>query len=96
MDFTGKQKAKLRQLANERQVMFQIGMAGLTDVVIKNILENLKKHEVGRVSILKSCPEDMNDIIRRLGENDIYVVYHIGRVLLLYKQNSELKNRIII
>jgi RNA-binding protein len=96
MDYTGKQKAKLRALANERPIMFQIGMAGLTETVLNNIIDNLTKHEVGRVSVLKSCPEDINDIIIKLGENRIYVVYRIGRVLLLYKANYNLKNRIVL
>ncbi len=96
MNLTGKQKAKLRRLANEKQVMFQIGQQGLTEAVKANILENLAKHEVGRISILKSCPDDINEIIIKLGEVGIYVVYKIGRVLLLYKENLELKNRIIL
>jgi len=96
MDYTGKQKANLRKLANERPIMFQIGMAGLTDTVLTNINDNLTKHEVGRVSVLNSCSEDINDIIIKLGENNIYVVYRIGRVLLLYKANYNLKNRIVL
>ncbi|MGD9964180.1 MAG: YhbY family RNA-binding protein [Candidatus Izemoplasmatales bacterium] len=96
MNLTGKQKAKLRRLANEKQVMFQIGQQGLTEAVTANILENLAKHEVGRISILKSCPDDINEIVIRLGEAGVYVVYKIGRVLLLYKENLELKNRIIL
>ncbi|MGD9761636.1 MAG: YhbY family RNA-binding protein [Candidatus Izemoplasmatales bacterium] len=96
MNFTGKQKANLRRLANERPIMFQIGQGGITDTIINNILDNLHKNEVGRISVLKSCPEDINDVIRILGERDIYVIYRIGRVLLLFKQNLELKNRIVL
>ncbi|MFA7076222.1 MAG: YhbY family RNA-binding protein [Candidatus Izemoplasmatales bacterium] len=96
MNYTGKQKANLRRFANEKAIMFQVGQAGLTNQVINNILDNLHKHEVGRISVLKSCPDDINDIIGILGENDIYVIYRIGRVILLYKANKELKNRIVL
>ncbi|MDD3130152.1 MAG: YhbY family RNA-binding protein [Candidatus Izemoplasmatales bacterium] len=96
MDYTGKQKAKLRRLANEKPIMFQIGMAGLTDNIINQINENLLKHEVGRVTVLKTCPDDINDIIIKLGQNGIYVVYKIGRVLLMYKSNPNLKDRIVL
>jgi len=96
MNLTGKQKANLRRLANDKPIMFQIGQSGLTEIIINNILDYLKKHEIGRISVLKSAPEDINEIIRILGENGIYVIYRIGRVLLLYKENKELKNRIII
>ncbi|MDY0317982.1 MAG: YhbY family RNA-binding protein [Candidatus Izemoplasmatales bacterium] len=94
MNFTGKQKALLRKLANEKPIMFQIGQQGLTETVVSSIKENLKKHEVGRVTVLKSCPTDINDLIVTLGEEEIIVVYKIGRVLLLYKENPELKDRI--
>lgn len=90
----GKQKAKLRRLANEKKIMFQIGQAGITDQVIDNILINLFKYEVGRVSVLKNCPDDIEYIINRLEEANIMVVYKIGRVLLLYKENKKLKTRI--
>ncbi len=94
MDYTGKQKAKLRTLANAEPIMFQIGMNGLTEIVVKNIHDYLKKHEVGRVSVLKTSPMSLDEISEILTETGIYVVYTIGRVLLLYKQNKELKDRI--
>lgn len=90
----GKQKARLRRLANSKDIMFQIGQAGLSDQVVNNILTNLVKHEVGRVSVLKNCPDQMDDIISRLEDAQIMVVYKIGRVLLLYKENKKLKTRI--
>lgn len=90
----GKQKAKLRRLANSKDIMFQIGQAGLTDQVINNILTNLTKHEVGRISVLRNSPDDFDTIITRLENVEIMVVYKIGRVLLLYKENKKLKSRI--
>lgn len=94
MNLKGKQKAKLRRLANQKAIMFQIGQAGLTESVINNILENLAKHEIGRVSVLKNCPDSFQDITDKLTKAGIYVVYKIGRVLLLYKANPKLKDRI--
>ncbi|MBN2540562.1 MAG: YhbY family RNA-binding protein [Bacilli bacterium] len=94
MNYTGKQKAELRRLANNRPIMFQIGQAGLTPNTIQNILDNLKKYEVGRVSVLKSCPDSFEEITEQLLQFGVLVVYSIGRVLLMYKENKELKNRI--
>jgi len=94
MNFTGKQKALLKRHANERPIMFQIGQNGLTDVVIKNILDNLHKYEVGRVSVLKSCPDEFDMIQTRLTQAGIFVIDKIGKVILLYKENKDLKNRI--
>lgn len=94
MNFTGKQKALLKRHANERPIMFQIGQNGLTDVVVKNILDNLHKYEVGRVSVLKSCPDEFDMIEARLTQTGIFVIDKIGKVVLLYKENKDLKNRI--
>lgn len=94
MTFTGKQKARLRTLANQRPIMFQIGQNGLTDNVLTNILDNLRKYEVGRVSVLKGSPQTTDEIRPLLEDKGIHVVYVIGRVLLLYKENKDLKDRI--
>ena len=94
MELKGKQKAMLRRLANNKDIMFQIGQGGISQQVVDNILTNLKKHEVGRVSILKNCSDAVETIINELENNGIMVVYKIGRVLLLYKANKKLKNRI--
>lgn len=93
-DLKGKQKAKLRRLANQKDVMFQIGQAGLTQEVIDNILTNLKKHEVGRVHVLKTCPDDIKKMMICIEKRGIMVVYKIGRTLLLYKENPKLEHRI--
>ncbi len=96
MDLTGKQKNQLRTLANSRPVMFQIGVSGLTDNLITNIFDNLRKHEVGRISVLNSCPQELPEIIAILESYGIYIVAKIGRVLLMYKENRNLKDRIIL
>lgn len=94
MELKGKQKAALRCLANEKDIMFQIGQAGISDQVVQNVLTNLEKHEIGRISVLKNCPDSIDAIIKKLEDHQIMVVYKIGRVLLLYKENKKLKNRI--
>ena len=94
MEYTGKQKARLRALANNEPIMFQIGQNGLTQNVVNNIFDYLRKHEVGRVSVLKSSPDTIDEIKAALEELGIYVVYTIGKVLLLYKENKNLKDRI--
>jgi len=96
MEFKGKQKAKLKSLANKHKVMFQIGQNGLTDNVINNIFDNLRKYEVGKITVLKSSPESIDDIASKLNELGINVVGKIGKVLSVYRENPELKDRIDI
>lgn len=94
MNLTGKQKALLKQLASKHKVMFQVGQNGLTDIVIKNINDYLTKHEVGRITVLKTAPEDLESIEAKLLQAEITVVGKIGKVLSLYKPNPDLKARI--
>lgn len=96
MEFTGKQKAKLKALANKHKVMFQVGQNGLTENLVKNIFDYLKKHEVGRITVLKKAPEDIDQISAQLTDLGIEVVGKIGKVLSLYKENPELKDRITL
>jgi len=94
MEYTGKQKAKLRALADKQRIMFQIGQNGLTENLIDNIFDYLRKHEVGRISVLKNAPQPIEDLMKQIDDLGIYVVYKIGRVLLLYRENKNLKDRI--
>ncbi len=96
MNLTGKQKAKLKRLANARAVMFQVGQNGLTDNVIDNIFDNLRKYEVGRISVLKSSPNSLEEIMDQLTDLGFYVISKIGRVILLYRENKNLKDRILL
>lgn len=94
MDLTGKQKNLLRTLANQKPVMFQIGASGLSDNIITNIFDNLRRHEVGRISVLNNCPQEISEIIKILESYGIYIIAKTGKVLLMYKENRNLKDRI--
>jgi len=96
MEFKGKQKAKLKSLANNHKVMFQIGQNGLTENVINNVFDNLRKYEVGRITVLKSSPESIDDIALKLNELGINVIGKIGKVISVYRESPELKDRIEI
>ncbi|XFA99370.1 YhbY family RNA-binding protein [Candidatus Izemoplasma sp. B36] len=94
MNYTGKQKAKLRSLANKHKVMFQIGQNGLTDNVINNIFDYLRKHEVGRITVLKTSPIEIDEVMYKLNNLGIDCFYKIGKIILMYKENVNLKDRI--
>lgn len=94
MSYTGKQKAKLRSLANKHKVMFQIGQNGLTDNVINNIFDYLRKHEVGRITVLKTSPMEIDEVMEALNDLGIDCFYKIGKIILMYKENVNLKDRI--
>ncbi len=93
---TGKQTSYLRSLAQKIKPVFQIGKEGIQEHQINDILNYLNKHELMKVSILETCPNDTDEIINAFEIKKINVVQKIGRSLVLYKENKELKDRIIL
>ena len=96
MKYTGKQKAKLRSLASKHKVMFQIGQKGLTDNVINNIFDYLRKYEVGRITVLKTSPIQIDEVMKKLEDLGIDCFAKIGKIIMMYKENLDLKDRIIL
>lgn len=96
MELKGKQKAMLKAKASEKKVMFQIGQNGLTDNVIDNVFDYLRKYEVGRLTVLKSSPQTIDEVATELQGLGIMVVGKIGKVLSVYRANPKLKNGIKI
>lgn len=87
---SGKQKRYLRSLAVNEKAVCQIGKEGLDDNLYKAVKENLKARELVKISVLKSCELDMNEIAVELCANSgAELVQKIGRTLVLYKQSKE-------
>ena len=86
----GKQKRYLRALAVNERAICQVGKEGIDDNLIKAIKENLKARELVKISVLKSCELQMNEIAVELCANTgAELVQKIGRTLVLYKQSKE-------
>ena len=91
---SGKQKRYLRSLAVNEKAICQIGKDGLDENLYKAVRENLKARELVKVSVLKSCELEMNEIAVELCANTgAELVQKIGRTLVLYKQS---KDRLIL
>ena len=87
---SGKQKRYLRSLAVNEKAICQIGKDGLDENLYKAVKENLKARELVKVSVLKSCELEMNEIAVELCANTgAELVQKIGRTLVLYKQSKE-------
>lgn len=93
-DMTTKQRAFLKGLAMTTEPVFQIGKASLTPEVTEAVSEALDKRELIKISVLKNCGDDPDEIARILSERThSEVVQVIGKKIVLYKQASEKKNR---
>lgn len=89
---TGKQKRYLRGLAVNKKAIFQIGKDGLSKELIQGLNDAIKKQELVKVSILKTCESDINEIeLDIISGTKAELVQKIGKTLVLYKKSKEPK-----
>ena len=87
MNLTSKQRAYLGSLANTIDPIFQIGKASLTPEIIEAIDQALEKRELIKISVLKNCIDDPNEIANVIAERTHSdVVKVIGKKIILFKQ----------
>ena len=73
---------------------FQIGKMSLTPEYTASISENLAANELIKISVLKNCADDPNEIAQILAERThSQVVQVIGKKIVLYKQSKDPKKR---
>jgi RNA-binding protein len=66
----------------------QVGKAGVTTAVIKQVMQALEDHELIKVKIGGESPADRHEVADRLDDQPgVDVVQIVGRVLLLYKRH---------
>ena len=85
---TGDLRRALRAHGHAMSPIVQVGKAGVTDAVIKQVNQALADHELIKVKVGGECPLDRHQVADRLDdEPGIDVVQIVGRVLLLYKRH---------
>ena len=89
---SGKQKRYLRSLAVNENAVFQIGKDGLSENLYQSVREALKTRELIKISVLKTCEIEMNEIAVELCANTgAELVQKIGKTIVLYKRSRERK-----
>ena len=89
---TGKQKQFLRALANSRRPLFQVGKDGVTANMINTVSDSLEAHELIKISILKTCGEDVREVALDLSAGTrSQIVQIIGRTVILYRESRDKK-----
>lgn len=89
---TGKQKQFLRALANSRRSLFQVGKDGVTANVINTVSDSLEAHELIKISVLKTCGEDVREVALDLSAGTrSQIVQIIGRTVILYRESRDKK-----
>ena len=93
---TGKERAKLRGMANTIPVIIYIGKEGITDNTIRETYDALEARELIKGCVQQGAPlnarEALNELCVKTGAEPIQ---QIGRRFVLYRPSRE-NHRIII
>ena len=90
MAMTSKQRAYLKSLASNITPIFQVGKASLTPEIVTAVDEALEKRELIKISVLKNCFDDPNELADMVTERTHSQVVHvIGKKIVLYRPASK-------
>lgn len=85
-----KQRAFLRSLANNIEPIFQIGKAGISSNLIKQLNDALEARELIKISVLNTAPMDIRDIGNAISDKTQSVfVQYVGNKITLYKARKK-------
>jgi len=89
---TGKQKRKLRGMANTLNPLFQVGKDGLSHNLFNTISDSLEAHELVKVSILKNSSCDVREAAFDIASNTkSEIVQIIGKTIVFYRESKKHK-----
>lgn len=89
---TGKERAQLRAQANGMETLFQIGKSGLTPTLEKQVDDALRARELIKLRVLETAPVSVREAADTLAAaTQADVIQVIGTKLVLYRENTELK-----
>ena len=87
---TSKDRAYLRSLANNIEPILQVGKAGISDNLIKQVDDALEARELIKLTVLETSPEDGIDIGNILSEKtNSTLVQVMGRKITLYRKRKK-------
>ena len=89
---TSKQRAYLTKLATDTEPIFQVGKNSITPELVNAIAEALEARELIKISILKNCFDDPNEVAGIIAERTrSTVVRVIGKKIVLYRESKTKK-----
>ena len=87
---SGKNKSKLRSMAQTRKAIVMIGKDGITDNLCESLWNALEAHELVKVSCLKTMPITVREAaIECASECNAEVVQIIGSTFILYIKSED-------
>ena len=91
---TSKERAALRAQANSLEPLFQIGKGGMSEALVEQTADALRKRELIKLKVLlESAPESPREFADKLAEaTGSDVVQVVGGSIVLYKENPDKDN----
>ena len=87
---TSKQRATLRGIASTYETIFQVGKGGISDTLVQQVSDALRKRELIKIHVLDNCPLSAREAAEELWEKTVSdVVQVIGSRLVLFKRNPK-------
>ncbi len=87
---TSKQKMHLKALANRMEPIYKVGKKELSNAVVSMLDAALVAHELIKVQVLKAVDAPIMEVALDLSANThSEVVQVIGRVIVLFRRNTE-------
>lgn len=89
---TSKQRAQLRSLAANMDVIMQVGKNGVTEAMAATVSDALEARELIKMRVLENSGEAVRDVAEQLAAaTDSEVVAVIGKCLILYRESVNKK-----
>jgi RNA-binding protein len=91
MNLTPRQRAQLRSLAHPLKPIMQIGKEGVTDTVVRSLLDAFNTRELLKVKVQSAAPVAAAEAGQELSTRipDVHHVQTIGRTVVLYRRHPE-------
>lgn len=61
---TSKQRATLRGIASTYETIFQVGKGGISDTLVQQVSDALRKRELIKIHVLDNCPLSASEAAR--------------------------------
>ena len=87
---TSKQRATLRGIASTYETIFQVGKGGISDTLVQQVSDALRKRELIKIHVLDNCPLSAREAAEELSEKtESDVVQVIGSKVILYRRRKK-------
>jgi RNA-binding protein len=89
-ELTGKQRRYLRSLGHHLKPVVHVGHQGLSDALIAKVDDELDAHELIKIKVGESGPEDVKGVGQELAIRlQAHHAQTLGRTVLLYRERDE-------